>query len=36
MLPAGSSPDKRQIGAGQHDEETVNADIEETGHKKSS
>src|SRR6476620_7308502 len=35
MLPAGSSPDKRQIGAGQHDEETVNADIEDTEHKRS-
>src|SRR3954466_3675862 len=28
MLPAGSSPDKRQIGAGKN-EETVNADIED-------
>jgi phage shock protein A len=35
MLPAGSSPDKRQIGAGQPDEETVNADIEDTEHKRS-
>jgi phage shock protein A len=35
MLPAGSAPDKRQIGAGQHEEETVNADIEDTGDKRS-
>jgi phage shock protein A len=35
MLPAGSTPDKRQIAAGQAEEETVNADIEETEHKKS-
>src|SRR6476660_2651540 len=35
MLPAGSSPDKRQIGAGQHEEETVNADIEDSEHKRS-
>lgn len=34
MLPAGSSPDKRQIGAGGQDEETVNADIEDTEHKR--
>src|SRR3954468_533187 len=34
MLPAGASPEKR-IGAGKADEETVNADIEETEHKKS-
>ena len=34
MLPAGSA-EKRQIGAGKADEETVNADIEETDHKKS-
>src|SRR3954468_22741905 len=34
MLPAGST-EKRQIGAGKADEETVNADIEETEHKKS-
>src|SRR6185436_9418624 len=26
MLPAGSTPDKRQISAGQAEEETVNAD----------
>ncbi len=36
MLPAGSSADKRQIGAGKKDEETVNADIEDTGNKRSS
>jgi phage shock protein A len=35
MLPAGASPDKRQIGAGKN-EETVNADIEDTGNKRSS
>jgi phage shock protein A len=34
MLPAGSAQ-KRQIGAGNAEEETVNADIEETEHKKS-
>jgi phage shock protein A len=34
MLPAGSA-EKRQIGAGKADEETVNADIEETEQKKS-
>jgi phage shock protein A len=33
MLPAGST-EKRAIGAGKADEETVNADIEETEHKK--
>ena len=33
MLPAGSSQ-KKAIGAGQAEEETVNADIEETEHKK--
>ena len=36
MLPAGASVDKRQIGAGKKDEETVNADIEDTGNKRSS
>src|SRR5438094_5437925 len=36
MLPAGTSADKRQIGAGKRDEETVNADIEDTGNKRSS
>ena len=36
MLPAGASPEKRQIGAGQAEEETVNADIEDTRQKKSS
>jgi phage shock protein A len=36
MLPAGSSADKRQIGAGKNEEETVNADIEDTGNKRSS
>jgi phage shock protein A len=35
MLPAGSSPDKRQIGAGKN-EDTVNADIEDTRNKRSS
>ena len=35
MLPAGTSADKRQIGAGKGDEETVNADIEDTGNKRS-
>jgi len=35
MLSAGSSPDKRQLGAGKKDEETVNADIEDTEHKRS-
>jgi phage shock protein A len=34
MLPAGST-EKRQIGAGKADEETVNADIEDTEHKRS-
>ena len=36
MLPAGTSADNRQIGAGKKDEETVNADIEDTGNKRSS
>jgi phage shock protein A len=36
MLPAGASADKRQIGAGKKDEETVNADIEDTGNKRQS
>ena len=36
MLPAGASADKRQIGAGKKDEEIVNADIEDTGKKRSS
>ena len=34
MLPAGNA-EKRQIGAGKAEEETVNADIEETEHKRS-
>jgi phage shock protein A len=34
MLPAGNT-EKRAIGAGKADEETVNADIEESEHKKS-
>jgi phage shock protein A len=33
MLPAGS-PDKRALGAGRNDEETVNAEIEESSDKK--
>jgi hypothetical protein len=33
MLPAGA-PDKRQLGAGSVDEETVHAEIEETGSEK--
>jgi phage shock protein A len=36
MLPAGASADKRQLGAGKGEEETVSADIEETGKKRSS
>jgi len=36
MLSAGASADKRQIGAGKRDEEIVNADIEDTGRKRSS
>ena len=28
MLPAGTSPDKKQLGAGRSDEETVPAEIE--------
>ena len=36
MLPAGTSADNRQIGAGKKDEETVNADIEDTGNTRSS
>jgi hypothetical protein len=34
MLPAGSA-EKRQIGAGKAEEETVNADIEDTEQKRS-
>jgi len=34
MLPAGAAPDKRQLGAGQVDEETVHAEIEDVGSEK--
>jgi phage shock protein A len=34
MLPASTGTDKRQIGAGKTDEETVNADIEDPGNKR--
>src|ERR1044071_2443742 len=34
MLPAGTSAEQRKIGAGSKDEETVNADIEDTRNKR--
>jgi len=34
MLPAGSSAEQRKIGSGSKDEETVNADIEDTRNKR--